>query len=96
MGELVEIVDSLEFKVNKLLQIIEVLKNSNEELNQELTLLKRQNITSNQTLTEWEEKYHSLKMANSMLGSNRNKTEAKLKINAMIREIDLCIAQLAE
>mgnify|MGYP001794775521 FL=1 len=35
-------------------------------------------------------------MANTMLGSNSNKTEAKLKINALIREIDVCIAKLAD
>jgi hypothetical protein len=45
---------------------------------------------------EWEEKYNSLKMANTMLGSNTSKTEAKLKINTLIRELDVCIAKLAD
>ena len=47
-------------------------------------------------LTEWEEKYKSLKLANSVLGSETNKSEAKLKINQLIRELDHCIVQLAE
>ena len=96
MGELVEIVDSLELKINKLLQKIESLQNLKVKLEQEVGALKEQNELSKKDLVGWEQKYNSLKMANSMLGSNTNKTEAKLKINAMIREIDLCIAQLAE
>lgn len=96
MGELVEIVDSLELKINKLLQKIELLQHSNAELEHKVVKLNEQNIAGKQTIVNWEEQYNSLKMANSMLGSNTNKTEAKLKINAMIREIDLCIAQLAE
>jgi len=31
-----------------------------------------------------------------MLGSSTDKTEAKLKINTLIRELDVCIAHLAE
>jgi len=31
-----------------------------------------------------------------MLGSNEYKRETKLKINAMMRELDACIAQLAD
>ena len=40
--------------------------------------------------------YDTLKIANSLLGSEENKRETKLKINSLIREIDYCIAQLAE
>jgi hypothetical protein len=31
-----------------------------------------------------------------MLGSDDNKRETKLKINALIRDIDHCISQLSE
>jgi len=79
MSELVEIVDSLENKISKLLHKLELLQDSSQKL-----------------VSEWEEKYNSLKLANSMLGSNTNKTEAKLKINTLIRELDHCITQLAE
>ncbi|MEM9000517.1 MAG: hypothetical protein AAGB24_09655 [Bacteroidota bacterium] len=96
MGELVEIVDSLENKISKLLHKLELLNQANTKLKEELNILKDDNQTVKNTLVEWEEKYNSLKLANSMLGSNTNKTEAKLKINTLIRELDLCIAQLAE
>ena len=47
-------------------------------------------------LGSWAEKYDTLKMANSMLGSDENKRETKLKINALIRDINHCIGQLSE
>ena len=96
MGELVEIVDSLENKVSKLLHKLEVLHQSNTKLKEELNAAKKQQQANSKTLVEWEDKYNSLKMASTMLGSNSNKTEAKLKINTLIRELDSCIAQLAE
>ena len=96
MGELIEIVDSLENKVSKLLHRLEVLNKANAKLKEELEHQTESNEQTKRALEEWKEKYDSLKMANSMLGSNTKKTEAKLKINTLIRELDSCIAQLAE
>ena len=96
MSELVQIVDSLENKISKLLHKLELMQQTNIELENELNTSKNNQNNSQQTVSEWEEKYNSLKLANSMLGSNTNKTEAKLKINTLIRELDHCIAQLAE
>jgi uncharacterized coiled-coil DUF342 family protein len=96
MSELVEIVDSLENKISKLLHKIELLNKSNEKLEKELSAIAGRNDAIQNSLAEWEEKYNSLKLANSMLGSDTNKTEAKLRINALIRELDHCIVQLAE
>jgi chromosome segregation ATPase len=96
MSELIKIVDSLENKISKLLHKLEVLNNANFELEKELNNIKSSQENASKTDSEWEEKYNSLKLANSMLGSNTNKTEAKLKINTLIRELDHCIAQLSE
>lgn len=96
MGELIEIVDSLENKVSKLLHRIEVLNQANAKLRKELKDQVESHEQSKEALVEWKEKYDSLKLASSMLGGNTNKTEAKLKINTLIRELDSCIAQLAE
>ncbi len=96
MGELVQIVDSLENKISRLLHKLELLQQANIGLEKELKVAKNNQSSSQQTVLEWEEKYNSLKLANSMLGSSTNKTEAKLKINSLIRELDHCIAQLAE
>ena len=96
MSELVEIVDSLENKISKLLHKLELLSLANKRLEEELDSVKDDRDLAKNSIMVWEEKYESLKMANSMLGSDTNKTEAKLKINTLIRELDHCIAQLAE
>ena len=96
MSELVEIVDSLENKVSKLLHKMELLHKTNTKLKEELDLVREESKLKEEALVEWEEKYNSLKMVNTMLGSNASKTEAKLKINTLIRELDVCIAKLAD
>ena len=96
MSELVQIVDSLENKISKLLHKLELLQQANVKLENDLIATRNSRNSNQKIVSEWEEKYNSLKLANSMLGSNTNKTEAKLKINTLIRELDHCIAQLAE
>lgn len=96
MSELIQIVDSLENRISKLLHKLEVLRRTNTELENELLSIKSVQQEADKSVSDWEEKYNSLKLANSMLGSNTNKTEAKLKINTLIRELDYCIAQLSE
>lgn len=96
MSDLSEIVDSLENKISKLLHKVDLLGQANTRLQQDLERAKTDYRVVETSVSEWEEKYNSLKLANSMLGSENDKTEAKLKINALIREIDQCIAQLAE
>lgn len=96
MGDLIEIVDSLENKVSKLLHRLEVLNKANEGLKVKLHNETDSHQKTKIALGEWQEKYEALKLANSMLGSNTKKTEAKLKINTLIRELDSCIAQLSE
>ncbi|PCE64880.1 hypothetical protein [Sediminicola luteus] len=96
MTELLDIIGSLENKISKLVHTMEVLELSKERLQSELIQIKESNKKLESDVVAWEEKYNSLKMANSMLGSNADKTEAKLKINTLIRELDHCIAQLSE
>ncbi len=96
MSELLERVDSLQNTISKLLHRHEILKQKHEALQEEKENLKSQNELMLKTLENWEAKYSTLKAANAMLGSKDHKRETKLKINAMIREIDACIAQLAD
>ena len=96
MSELVEIVDSLENKISKLLHKVELLNQAKGRLEEELVQIRQDHEVTRRSVRGWEEKYESLKLASSMLGSETNKTEAKLKINSLIRELDHCIAQLAE
>ena len=96
MSELVEIVDSLENKVSKLLHKLDLMHQTKLNLEKEIESLQSEYEFVQRSAEEWEERYRSLKLANTMLGSETNKTEAKLKINALIRELDHCIVQLSE
>ncbi len=96
MSNIQDIVDSLENRISKMLHKLEVLKQSNLKLNQELSVSEQKISEQENILLTWEEKFESLKIANSILGSDENKRETKLKINALIREIDHCIVQLSE
>jgi len=96
MSNIEAIVDSLENRISNVLQRLEVLKQTNAELSEELKVSQQKLSQQDEKNTSWEEKYETLKFTNSILGSNESKRETKLKINALIREIDYCIAQLSE
>ncbi len=96
MSNIEEIVFSLENKISKVLNSIDALKLTNLKLNEELALARQEIQTQEKLNKDWEEKYKTLKIANSMLGSDEDKRETKLKINALIRDIDNCIVQLSD
>ncbi|WP_044398473.1 hypothetical protein [Lacinutrix sp. Hel_I_90] len=96
MSNIEAIVDALENKISKVLHSQRVLKQTNLKLTEELQLSKRTIQNQELAIATWQEKYESLKMANSILGSDNDKRETKLKINALIRDIDHCIGQLSE
>ena len=75
---------------------MEVLKQTNANLSEELAKTQEELLQQNEAISIWQEKYETLKMANSLLGSDENKRETKLKINALIRDIDHCIGQLSD
>jgi chromosome segregation ATPase len=96
MSNIETIVDSIENRISKVLQKLEVLKQTNAKLNAELSISQQKLSQQEDQVASWEEKYETLKFANSILGSDESKKETKLKINALIREIDHCISQLSE
>ncbi|MDR6302209.1 hypothetical protein [Mesonia maritima] len=96
MSDLVEIVDSLENKVSKLLHKYEILKQANLQLEEKLAVQESNQAKIKAELNSVEQENQTLKAANAMLGSNEHKRETKLKINSLIREIDQCIVQLSE
>ena len=97
MSELITVINSLENKVGKLLHRLEALDQKNHNLEEQLKVSEGGSRELKTMLVKWEEKYNSLKVASTILGSsNNNKTEAKLKINTLIRELDYCISKLSE
>lgn len=96
MSNIETIVDSLENRITKVLHKLEGLKQTNAQLEEDVALSQNKISQQEELIGSWEEKYETLKFANSILGSNESKKETKLKINALIREIDYCISQLSE
>lgn len=96
MSKIEDIVDALENKISKILHKQEVLKQTNAKLSQQIEQQQEKLLVQQEEIASWADKYQTLKIANSMLGSDENKRETKLKINALIREIDHCIGQLSE
>jgi len=95
MRDFSNVVDSLEDKVNKILIVQEELLQTKQKLEAEINDLKKIKAKYEKEISDWQEENQSLRLANSILGSDQFKQETKLKINALIREIDLCITQLS-
>ena len=96
MSAIAEIIDTLENKIEKLFNKMKDLEKNNQELQNEL--VKTASIIQNQSqeIEALKTQYETLKVANTLLGSDDNKRDTKFKINSLIREIDYCIAQLSD
>ncbi|MGQ3678750.1 MULTISPECIES: hypothetical protein [Tenacibaculum] len=84
----------LEDKLKNLLSNYEFLKEENKVLlqnNAELQVLLQE---KERQLEEQQKQFNLLKVAKTIEGSNENTRETKLKINALVREIDKCITLL--
>lgn len=95
MSTLTSQISTIELKVKALIEENIRLKTENEENVVAISKLKRDNKELIESLNVNEERNVALKTANAMLGSDDYKTKTKLKINALVREIDQCIDQLA-
>ena len=96
MSEIAEIVDTLENRIEKLINKMTILEKTNQNLKEELNQTASTIQNQSETIDVLKKQYESLKTASSLLGSDDNKRETKLKINSLIREIDYCIAQLSD
>ena len=96
MSKIIEVANSLEDKLKMFIEAFDFLKEENEFLHQKVVTLEHQLSDKTQQLIKKEESYSLLKIAKTIEGSNESTRETKLKINALIREIDTCIVQLSE
>ncbi|KQB44245.1 hypothetical protein B6A10_12860 [Flavobacterium sp. L1I52] len=96
MSVIAEIIDTLESKVEKLILKLKNLEKNNQDLTVELNKSAQIIQKQSQEIEALKAQYETLKIANSLLGSEENKRDTKLKINSLIREIDYCIAQLSD
>jgi chromosome segregation ATPase len=96
MSEIAGIIDTLESRIEKLFGKIDSLENQIVALKSELNTADSNKQKQSKEIASMQSAYESLKLANSLLGSEENKRDTKLKINSLIRDIDHCIAQLAD
>ncbi len=96
MSKTLEAIHTLEDRLKTLLTNYEFLKEENEILLENVNKLQYQLISNQQELENQKKNFEVLKIAKTINGSKENTRETKLKINALIREIDKCIIQLNE
>jgi len=94
MSESIESIVLLETNLSNLKSLINKLRNENLKFSEDLKLKDESLLKQRNQLKEWKEKYHSLKIANTFLGSD-DKSLTKLKINNLIKELDKCILSLS-
>ena len=95
MDKINTLVAELELKLPLLVTKMKGLEQENDTLKAKIVQMNEEKQQLKEAVQKYKEKYDALKVANTILGSDEDKTEAKLKINALIREIDACIAQLS-
>tara|TARA_R110002073_G_scaffold128999_1_gene274959 strand:+ start:10340 stop:10630 length:291 start_codon:yes stop_codon:yes gene_type:complete len=96
MSNTVEAIHLLEDKLKGLLSNYEFLIKENEILLQNVSKLQHQVLEKEQLLEQQGKDFKLLKIAKTIEGSDNSTRDTKLKINALIREIDKCIVQLSE
>ena len=96
MSNTVEAIHLLEDKLKSLLSNYEFLMKENEILLQNTSKLQQQLLEKEQFIEQQQKEYNLLKIAKTIEGSDNSTRDTKLKINALIREIDKCIVQLSE
>ena len=94
MSESIENIVLLEANLSNLKSLINILRDENLEFSKDLRLKDESLLKQKNQLKEWKDKYHSLKIANTFLGSD-DKSLTKLKINNLIKELDKCILSLS-
>ena len=96
MSNTLDAITELEQNLNSLLSNYEFLKEENKILLKNSTKLQQEVLEKEQLLKQQEQEFQLLKIAKTIEGSSENSRDAKLKINALIREIDKCISHLQE
>lgn len=96
MSEIAVIMETLEKRISTLFSKLNDLEEKNKNLKNEVAILNQSNLQQLKKIELLQNEGNTLKMTNSLLGSDDYKRDTKLKINSLVREIDYCIAQLAD
>ena len=90
---------NLKILEERIVQLLNKLKENHlliSQLSEEKQGLEEQNLDFNEKVSFLKSENESLKVANSLLGSEGGKALTKRKINNLIKEVDFCIHQLTE
>ncbi len=87
------LISGIEYKIRKLIGQVSELQKDNKVLKDEIIKLKEQITNLELLVNEQKERIKILKLAKS-LSKEESKTEVKLKINELLREIDNCVRLL--
>ncbi len=94
MTETNEIVGSLNNKFKDLILLYDKSKETSQGLQEENERLRNKITEQESIIDELTGKYDSISLAKAFETSGEGTTEARLKVNKIVREIDNCIALL--
>ena len=83
--------ETVKHKITRLIAAYEKEKSERTIAQKELEQLKAQNETYRKQILELERQIDNLKLSEAFKGTAGNGTEAKKKVNALLKEIDKCI-----
>jgi chromosome segregation ATPase len=81
-------------KLEELFERYNNLRIKNVELKNENEAIKHNLQERDEKIKELENKYERIKISGALMGEGENASEAKKKINELVREIDRCVALL--
>src|SRR5690606_2664067 len=84
----------LEQKLYQLVDAYRNIKKEKETLEQEVDALKQNLKLSRTEMLKLKDDSDRLKVANAMLGDEEHRRLMKLRVNKLIKELDVCIAQV--
>ncbi|MFA7687910.1 MAG: hypothetical protein WCY25_08600 [Moheibacter sp.] len=84
----------LEQKLHQLLEAYKAIKEEKSSLKEEIEALKQSLKESRIETARLKDDNDRLKVANAMLGENEHRRLMKLRVNRLIKELDVCMAQI--
>ena len=86
-----EMLETVKEKITRLIAAYETEKMEREKLQAELEQTRTQNETYRKQILELERQIDNLKLTEAFKGRAINSTEAKRKVDSLVKEIDRCI-----
>ena len=94
MGAFSDKLKVLAHEIDKLLGAYQSLRQENEELEIRLKQSLQALTLAENRIVELEKEVDGMKVATALSGDDRRRSDAKVEVNRMLREIDKCLALL--